>query len=347
MLISCVLVGLNWAEPMMFLLLHVICSCIFNAYVPLFFYLIDIDIIWYSSVCVSLSLFLSDSLCMAPKCKSTPSQNPFHSGASSSPNSTPLHVRFRNEKARQDFSENFSRRGIHSKHQVLLLDFSNTDLLTIIHSRGWESLCDTPVSFPSVIIQEFYSNMHKFDSSIPRFLTSIRGIHIVVTPELISDVLYVLRVSHPDYPDCPHLQIVSKDELMSLFCETPSSWGDHQNTHCSGFTKGPRFLNMVMTFVLHPLSHYNLITEPCAQFLLSLLEGLTIDFPSHFILSLIDVYKDTTTRDKLIFLSAITRIIRHASVSYLEFAHFSIMGAISGVSIRWSEAQLWPKRPWT
>ena len=34
---------------------------------------------------------------------------------------------------------------------------------------------------------------------------------------------------------------------------------------------------MVMTFVLHPLSHYNSITEPYARFLLSLLEGLIID----------------------------------------------------------------------
>ena len=71
---------------------------------------------------------------------------------------------------------------------------------------------------------------------------------------------------------------------------------------CSGFTKSPMFLNMAMTFVLHPLSHYNSITKPRARFLLSLLKGLTIDFPSHFILSLIDVYKDTTTCDKLIFL---------------------------------------------
>ena len=73
---------------------------------------------------------------------------------------------------------------------------------------------------------------------------------------------------------------------------------------------------MVMTFVLHPLSHYNSITKPCAQFLLSLLEHLTIDFPSHFILSLIDVYRDTTTHDKLIFLSDITRILRHFSVPF-------------------------------
>ena len=68
-------------------------------------------------------------------------------------------------------------------------------------------------------------------------------------------------------------------------------------------------MNMVMTFVLHPLSHYNSIIEPRAQFLLSLLERLTIDFLSHFILSIIDVYRDMTTRDKLIFPSAITHIL--------------------------------------
>ena len=78
---------------------------------------------------------------------------------------------------------------------------------------------------------------------------------------------------------------------------------------------------MVMTFVLHPLSHYNFITEPRARFLLSLLEDLSIDFPSHFILSLIDVYRDTATRDKLIFLSAIMRILCNFSVSYLESHH--------------------------
>ena len=60
-----------------------------------------------------------------------------------------------------------------------------------------------------------------------------------------------------------------------------------------------------MTFTLHLLSHYNSITEPHARFFLSLLEGLTIDFPFHLILSLIDVYRDTVTRDKLIFPLAI------------------------------------------
>ena len=122
--------------------------------------------------------------------------------------------------------------------------------------------------------------MHGFDYSVPYFVTRVRGTCIVVTPDIVSEVLHVPRVVHPDYLGYDRLRTVSKDEFSSLFCETPSFWGDHQKTPCLGFAKGPRFLNMVMAFVLHPLSHYNSITVPRARFLLSLLEGLTIDFPS-------------------------------------------------------------------
>ena len=89
---------------------------------------------------------------------------------------------------------------------------------------------------------------------------------------------------------------------------------------------------MVMTFALYPLSHYNSIIEPCARFLLSLLEGLTVTFPSHFILLFMDVYKDTATHDKLIFPLSITKILCHFSVSYPESPHFSVMCAINVVS---------------
>ena len=90
---------------------------------------------------------------------------------------------------------------------------------------------------------------------------------------------------------------------------------------------------MVMTFIFHPLSHYNFIIEPCARFLLSLLEDISIDFPSHFILSLIDVYRDTVTRDKLIFPSAIMQILRHFSVSFPESPHFTVMCAINATIV--------------
>ena len=139
--------------------------------------------------CFSLSL---------SKRKSTPSWNPLHSRTSSS-DSTPLHILFHDEKARKDFLENFSNCGIHLECHVVLLDFYDIALPTVIHSQGWESLCEIPMSCPTMIIQEFYSNMHRFDTSIPQFAMQIQG---------------------------TRLRIVPKDELLSLFCETPSSWSE-------------------------------------------------------------------------------------------------------------------------
>ena len=259
---------------------------------------------------------------MAPKRKSTPARNFFHSGASSSSDLAPLLLRFRDDDAYKAFSKNFSRWGIHSERQVILSDFTNTDLPSIIHSRGWESLCDVLVTCPLVLIQEFYSNMHGINLSVPLFFTRVRGTRIPVTSQPVADVLHVPRIKFPDYPNCERLRTVSRDELMSSFCERPTAWGERLFTPCRPFAKGPRFMNMVMTFVLHPLSHYNSITEPRNWFLLSLLEYLTIDFPFHFILSIIDVHLDSVSHDKLIFPSVITRILRHFSIPFPLSNHF-------------------------
>ena len=208
------------------------------------------------------------------------------------------------------------------------------------------------VASQSRALQDFYSNMHGFDTSVPHFFSHVRGTRIIVTPEIVFVVLYVPRVAHPNYPGYDCLRIVSKDELSSLFYETTSSWGDHQNTHWSAFAKGLRFLNMVMTFILHPLSHrapffLNTITEPHSRFLLSLLEDISINFPSCFILSLIDIFRDTATRDKLNFLSTIMRILCHFSVSFLKSPYFLVMSSINAATVRWSEAQLRPRWPRT
>ena len=152
-------------------------------------------------------------------------------------------------------------------------------------------------------------------------------------------MLRVPRIEFPDYPGYECLRTMSGDELMSAFCERPSAWGECLFTPCRPFAKGPRFINIVMTFVLHPLSHYNSITEPRARFLLSLLEHLTIDFPSYFILSIIYVHLDSASRDKLIFPFAITRILHHFSIPLSSFDHFTIMCAIDYATVKCSEDQ--------
>ena len=89
--------------------------------------------------------------------------------------------------------------------------FADIDLPTVIHSREWKSLCDELVTCPFMLIQEFYSNMHKIDRFVPLFVTRVRGVSILVTPQLVADELRVPRIDFPDYPCCECLRTMSKD----------------------------------------------------------------------------------------------------------------------------------------
>ena len=142
-------------------------------------------------------------------------------------------------------------------------------LRTMSRDELMSSFCECPTAWGE----------HLFTPCRP-FAKGVWGTHIPITLQLVVDVLRVPRIEFPDYPSCERLRTVSRDELMSSFCERPTAWGERLFTPCRPFAKGPRFMNMVMTFVLHPLSHYNSITEPRARFLLSLLEHPTLDFPS-------------------------------------------------------------------
>ena len=127
-------IGLGWAYDVFTIAYHMLMH--FHAYVLYILYILIYWLYWCFSMCLSLSLLLSVSCSMAPKRKSTPSRNLFHSRASSSFSSpTPFHIQFHDGKAKSDFFENFSRWGIHSERQVIFLDFSNTDLSTVIYSR--------------------------------------------------------------------------------------------------------------------------------------------------------------------------------------------------------------------
>ena len=180
----CVLVELDWAEPMMLFILHVTCSCISHTYLLSFSYIWYFWIAWDFSDCSSLFLPLNLFtlvVSMAPKRKSILARNPLRFGASSSTNPSPSNVQFHDDDAFKAFSKNFSRRGIHLECQVILSNFADTNPPSVIHSRGWESLCDVPFTCPLVLIQEFYSNMHEIDRSVTLFFTRVRGTCIPVT----------------------------------------------------------------------------------------------------------------------------------------------------------------------
>ena len=54
---------------------------------------------------------------------------------------------------------------------MILLDFVDTPLRDVIHTQGWQSLCEIHLRCSIVFIQKFYSNMHNIDTFVPQFTT--------------------------------------------------------------------------------------------------------------------------------------------------------------------------------
>ena len=88
---------------------------------PLFNILVLFELLGtFLIVFLSLPLFLfTIVVSMAPKRKSTPTQNSLRFDASSSFDSASLSLQFCDDDAHKAFSENFSRRDVHSEHQVI------------------------------------------------------------------------------------------------------------------------------------------------------------------------------------------------------------------------------------
>ena len=74
--------------------------------------------------------------------------------------------------------------------------------------------------------------MHGINRSRPLFFTRVQGMRIPITLQLVADVFRVPRIEFTDYPSCERLRTVSRDELMSSFCEPPTAWGERLFTLC-------------------------------------------------------------------------------------------------------------------
>ena len=124
---------------------------------------------------------------------------------------------------------------------------------------------------------------------------------------------------------------------LRVTVKTPHAWA-LQNVWDSLIWSWHSFSIHCLTITLSQ----SLVLDFCYPFLRDslLIFPLTSFYPLY-------VYRDKATRDKLIFLSAITRILHHFFVSSPESTHLSPICAIDVATFRRREAQLRPKWPWT
>ena len=89
---------------------------------------------------------------------------------------------------------------------------------------------------PAALNREFYSNLSVYSEVIGgHYLTSwIRGQEFTITKQTISEALDVPLVCKPTYP---YAEFPTIDDMMSLLCGRPVSWGTEPRINSCKFTE--------------------------------------------------------------------------------------------------------------
>ena len=92
-------------------------------------------------------------------------------------------------------------------------------------SRGWLRLCQGLVPPPIVLIREFYVNFSIESNYLGSHIlfTWICGEVLRITKKIVSKALHVPLVCNPTYL---YNSSPSIDDVMSLLCSNPITWGN-------------------------------------------------------------------------------------------------------------------------
>ena len=165
----------------------------------------------------------------------------------------PAQAHFRNPRARELYTQNFSTRSLIVEREVLLGELSETVIPRIFESRQWLALT-TGHPTPSVeLVKEFYSNIDAIadDGS---FEVSLRNIVFRVTPGMVADLLHAPRVANPTYPytrTSPPSPTVIVQCLIGHF----SSWDGKTPILTSRFSPEFLILSRIVLTNLYPTGH--------------------------------------------------------------------------------------------
>ena len=150
-------------------------------------------------------------------------------------------------------------------------------------------MCQNLVSPPALLIREFSANLSiESDYSGSHILSTwIQGEEFRITKKIVSEAPHVLLVHDPTYPYNPSPHI---DDVMSLLCGKPITWGSEPIIHSREITK---YLYMLFRIVVHnifPISHVHTIPLDRCVFVHALSTNGFIYFPSLFIQTIVEAH---------------------------------------------------------
>ena len=136
--------------------------------------------------------------------------------------------RFLSAKCEETYETLTKYRSIWGEKEIVLSDL-DPSIRRNFMSRNWVSLCEVSDAPPATLIKEFYSNLSIYfeDISGHYFTFWIYGQEFTIIKQNISEALGVPLVRKPTYP---YTKFPTLDDMMSLLCGHPISWGSYQES---------------------------------------------------------------------------------------------------------------------
>ena len=141
---------------------------------------------------------------------------------------------------------------------------------------------------PTALIREFYSNLSVyFEVTDGHYLTSwIRGQEFIILKQTVSEALSVPLVHKPTYP---YTEFLLVDDIMSLLCGCPISWGIEPRINSCEFTKLNSLYLRISCHNIYPISHVHTVPIDRCAFLYAFVTDGSMCFPSMFIQTIVDI----------------------------------------------------------
>ena len=108
----------------------------------------------------------------------------------------------------------------------------------------------------------------------------IRGQEFTISKQTVSKALGVALVCKPTYP---YIEFLAIDDMMSLLCGHPVSWGFEPRINSCEFTEINSLYLRITCHNIYPISHVHTIPIDRCDFLYAFITDGSMCFPSMFI----------------------------------------------------------------
>ena len=136
-------------------------------------------------------------------------------------------------------------------------------------------MSDPPLA---ALIREFYSNLSMyFEVTGGHYLTSwIRGQEFTISKQTVSEALGVLLFPKPTYP---YTEFLAVDDMMSLLCGRPVTWGTVPRINSCECTEINSLYLRITCHNIYPISHVHTVPiDRCAFLYAFIIDGSVFSF---------------------------------------------------------------------